>query len=345
VRLAKAGTSDIMASIKDVARRAGVSIASVSRVLNASFPVTDQMRESVFRAVHELDYRVDKRARSLRRQRSGTLGLIVSDVGNPFFPGVLHAIERAADENDFSLFLCNADEDERRQRLHIESMIDQHIEGIIVMPVTADPSALEPLLKSNIPTVLLDRIVSVPVADAVLLDNEAAAEMAIAHLYALGHQRIAMVTVAGNPPGDLRLKGAHRAAARLGCEIAPAIDYVGELKESGGYSQMEAILGAQERPTAVLFGNNPMAIGGLAAIRDYALRLPQDFSAIAFDDVSWARLLDPALTTVAQPLGEIGRTAIQLLLDRIEGRTTGPPREIRLPGQLVIRNSTGSPAR
>ncbi len=137
-----------MASIKDVARRAGVSIASVSRVLNASFPVTEQTRESVFAAVKELDYRVDKRARSLRRKRSGTLGLIVSEVGNPFFPGVLQAIERAADDNNFSLFFCNADEDLRRQTLHIESMIDQHIEGVIVMPVTADPQALGTLLKA-----------------------------------------------------------------------------------------------------------------------------------------------------------------------------------------------------
>ncbi len=332
-----------MASIKDVARRAGVSIASVSRVLNSSFPVTDQMRDSVYAAVKELDYRVDKRARSLRRRRSGTLALIVSEVGNPFFPGVLHAIERGADENDFSLFICNADEDVRRQRLHIESMIDQHIEGVIVMPVTADAAELEPLLKSAVPTVLLDRVVTTPVADSVLLDNEAAAALAVEHLYGLGHRRIGLVMVAGNPPADLRVLGARRAAARLGCEIGPEIAYVGELKESGGYSQVRAILAAPGRPSAIVFMNNPMAIGGLAAMRDAGLRLPHDMSTIAFDDVSWARLLDPPLTTVVQPLGEIGRTAIELLLDRIEGRTSGPPREVRLPGRLYVRHSTAEP--
>ncbi len=335
-----------MASIKDVARRAGVSIASVSRVLNASSPVTDQLRESVHQAVLELDYRIDKRARSLRRQRSGTLALIVSEVGNPFFPGVLHAIERAADENGFCLYFCNADEDVRRQAVHIESMIDQRIEGVIVMPVTSDQAALAPLLKSEIPTVMLDRVVDESTADAVLLDNEAAAELAIAHLHELGHRRIGFVTIAGNPPGDLRLRGARRAAAARGCEIGPEIDYVGDLKESGGYAQMQALLAAPLPPSAVLFGNNRMAIGGLAALQDRGLRMTRDMSVISFDDVSWARLTDPPLTTVMQPLDEIGRKAIELLLDRIEGRVTGPPRELRLPGTLVIRGSTGPvPAR
>ena len=332
-----------MASIKDVARRAGVSIASVSRVLNSSFPVTDQMRDAVHSAVKELDYRVDKRARALRRQRSGTLALIVSEVGNPFFPGVLHAIERGADDNGFSLFICNADEDERRQAVHIESMLDQHIEGVIVMPVTSDPAALGPLIKNGTPTVLLDRVVRAPVADAVLLDNEAAAALAIAHLYELGHRRIGFVTVAGNPPGDLRLRGARDAAAEWGCEIGPNVGYVGDLKESGGYAQMQALLAAPLPPTAVLFGNNRMAIGGLAALQDRGLRLPGDMSAISFDDVSWARLTDPPLTTVMQPLDEIGRAAVELLLDRIERRLTGPPREIRLPGTLLVRDSTGVP--
>lgn len=330
-----------MASIKDVARRAGVSIASVSRVLNSSFPVTDQLRDSVHEAVKELDYRIDKRARSLRRQRSGTLALIVSEVGNPFFPGVLHAIERAADENGFCLYFCNADEDVRRQAVHIESMIDQRIEGMIVMPVTSDPGALAPLFKSGIPTVLLDRVVASPLADAVLLDNEAAAELAVAHLHELGHRRIGFVTVAGNPPGDLRLKGAREAAAARGCEIGPTIDLVGDLKESGGYAQMRALLAAPFPPTAVIFGNNRMAIGGLAALQDRALRIPQDVSVISFDDVSWARLTDPPLTTVMQPLNEIGRTAIELLLDRIGGRVTGPPRELRLSAKLCVRGSTG----
>jgi len=186
--------------------------------------------------------------------------------------------------------------------------------------------------------------VNYPVADAILLDNEGAAELAIAHLRGLGHRRIAIVTVAGNPPGDLPFRGARRAAALLGCEIGPVIDYVGELKESGGYAQMQAILAAPVRPSAVLFVNNRMAIGGLAAIRDHGLRLPEDISAISFDDVYWADLLDPPLTTVMQPLEKIGRTAIELLLDRVEGRVKGASREIRLPGRLLIRKSTGPPA-
>ncbi|MBD5656952.1 MAG: LacI family DNA-binding transcriptional regulator [Candidatus Eremiobacteraeota bacterium] len=327
--------------IKDVARRAGVSISSVSRVLNSSFPVTEQMRESVYRAVKDLNYRVDQRARSLRRQRSGTIALLVSEVGNSFFPGVLHAIERAADENDFCLYFCNADEDERRQAVHIESMIDQRIEGLIVMPVTTDAAALTPLLENGIPTVLLDRVVTAPVADAVLLDNEGASELVIAHLHELGHRRIALVTIAGNPAGDSRLAGARKAAMARGCEIGPVIDYVGELKESGGYAQMQALLAAPVPPTAVVFVNNRMAVGGLAALRANGLRLPSQVSAVTFDDVPWADLIDPPMTTVRQPLNEIGRKAIELLLDRIEGRLTGPPREIRLPGTLLVRQSTG----
>ena len=305
------------------------SIASVSRVLNASSPVTDQLRESVHEAVRELDYRIDKRARSLRRQRSGTLALIVSEVGNPFFPGVLHAIERAADENGFCLYFCNADEDEpaasgpyRIDDGSADRGRDRPCRSARI------PLPSHRCSKGEIPTVLLDRVVAEPVADAVLLDNEAAAELAVEHLYALGHRRIAFVTVAGNPPGDQRLRGAREAAAARGCEIGPLIDYVGDLKESGGYAQMLAILAAPLPPTAIIFGNNRMAIGGLAALQDNGLRLPENISAISFDDVSWARLTDPPLTTVSQPLNEIGRAAVELLLDRIEGRVTGPPREL-----------------
>ncbi len=329
-----------MASIKDVARHAGVSIASVSRVLNSTFPVTERTRDRVLLAVNELDYRVDQRARALRRRRSGTLGLIVSDVGNPFFPQVLHAIEAGADENEFSLFLCNSDEDLRRQRLHVDSMIEQRIEGVIVMPIVDDRAVLAPLIAARIPIVLLDRSVTGGQADSVLLDNHAGSELAVQHLYALGHRRIAMISVAGTPPGDERLEGARRALAAQGLVLDPDLAYAGELKESGGYAQMQALLGTPQPPTAVIVVNNPMAIGALVALRERGLRVPQDMSVVAFDDVSWANLLQPPLTTIQQPTRDIGNRALQLLIERVERHYLGPPRRVLLPPSLVEREST-----
>jgi DNA-binding LacI/PurR family transcriptional regulator len=333
-----------MASIKQVAARAGVSVASVSRVLNGSKPVTSETRDLVLAAVRDLNYSIDQRARALRRQESGTLGLIVSDVGNPFFSRVIRSVEAVAYESGRSLFLCNADEDPERERFHLQAMAAQRIDGVIVLPVTNSGRSFLPLVDHDIPVVCLDRGVDDVDLDTVLVDNVAGAALAITHLTALGHQRIAIIGGLASTPGVERMTGYRQALAEARVSVDEDLVRHGDFKEEGGYSEASALLALPTRPTALFVINHPMTIGALMAIRERGLRVPADVSVVGFDDTAWAALLDPPLTTVAQPTDELGTTAARLLLERVDQGYTGPPRRVVLPPHLIERASTGPPA-
>jgi LacI family transcriptional regulator len=330
-----------MASIKQVAARAGVSVASVSRVLNHSKPVADETRDRVLAAVRDLNYSIDQRARGLRRQKSGTLGLVVSDVGNPFFSRVIRSIEAVTYESGHSLFLCNSDEDPERERFHMQVMEAQRIDGVIVLPVTNSGRALLPLLDHDIPVVCLDRGVDDVDLDTVLVDNVTGAALAVAHLIALGRRRIGIIGGRASTPGFERLAGYRQALAAAGIAQDPDLVRHGDFKEEGGCAEALALLNLPEPPTAIFAINHPMTLGALTAIRARGLRVPTDVSVVGFDDTPWAALLDPPLTTIAQPTDELGTAAARLLLERVDRHYAGPARRIVLPPRLVVRASTG----
>jgi len=254
-----------MAGIKDVAARAGVSVASVSRVLNESKPVSAETRDRVLAAVRELNYSIDQRARALRRQKSGTLGLVVAEVRNPFFSEVIHSIEAVAYESNYSLFLCNSDEDPERERFHLRAMQAQRIDGIIILPVTTSGRALLPLVKHQVPVVCLDRRVDDMDLDSVLVDNVAGAVMAVSHLVALGHRRIGYIGGRPLTPECERLAGYRQGLAAHTIPEVPDLVRRGDSLQPSGYTQARALLDLPTPPSAIFVINNPMALGALTA--------------------------------------------------------------------------------
>jgi DNA-binding LacI/PurR family transcriptional regulator len=328
-----------VASIKDVATRAGVSVASVSRVLNESKPVGESTRVRVLAAAEALHYSIDQRARALRRRKSGTLGLIVSDVANPYFPEVIRAIESVAYHSGHDLFLCNSDEDPDRERFYIRAMIAQRIGGIIIVPVTFTSASLGLALRNDIPIVCLDRRVNDVQLDSVLVDNFAGGALAADALVDRGHRRIGAIVATRTTPGNDRLRGFEQRLAERNVPLDARLVRDGEYKQSGGYAAARSMFDLPNRPTGLFVANHPMTLGALHAARDCNLRVPRELSLVAFDDTSWATFLDPPLTTISQPTLELGTAAAELLIDRVEERYVGAARSVVLQPQLMDRAS------
>jgi DNA-binding LacI/PurR family transcriptional regulator len=329
------------AKIEDVARQAGVSTATVSRVLSGKPYVSDDLRERVMGAVHDLNYRPSRVARSLRVQRSSIIGLIVSDIQNPFFTAVVRAIEDTAYQQKYSVFLCNSDENTEKETMYVELMMAEHVAGVILSPTLGQNDIYRHLAEVGVPAVAIDRRVTNVDIDSVLVDNVSGAREAVLHLLEMGHRRIG--TVIGTPissTGEERLRGYVEALHIYGLAVEPDLIRTGMPRIATGHEFTNELLSLSNPPTAVFTGNNLLTIGALSAIHTRGLRIPDDIALAAFDDMDWTAFVKPALTVVAQPTYAIGRTAFELLLQRMED----PDRlyeEVVLPPTLHIRESTG----
>ncbi len=331
------------AKITDVARLAGVSVASVSRVLNETDPVADSTRLKVLKAVEDLDFRIDLRARALSRQKSETLGIVVADVSNPFTAQVLKAIDFVTRENGYGLMLSDSGEDIERERDNLEAMLAQRIEGIIYLPVTLSGASLRGLIAQDVPVVCLDRYAEDVATDAVIMDNERAGALAAGALIEAGHLRVGVIVAGETTVGRDRLRGFERELARLGAPLNPGRIRVGNLSLESGREHTFSLCAKRDGPTALFVQNHPMALGALLALRELGLRVPRDVSVISFDDPSWAQLLEPALTTIRQPTHELGSAAAKMLIDRVKRRYVDAPRRIVVEPLLVVRESVGPP--
>jgi DNA-binding LacI/PurR family transcriptional regulator len=290
----------------------------------------------------QLNYSIDQRARAIRLKKSGTIGLIVADVGNPFTAQVIRTIEAVAYRNGHDLFLCNSDEDPDRERLHCQAMAAQRIGGVIVLPVTFSAEALGPLLSNAISVVCLDRKVDDYALDAVLVNNDAGGTMAAVALHDAGHRRIGIVGANRTTPGRDRILAFRRTLLERGLPLDDDFVREANYKEEGGYSETLALLSREVRPTALFVINHPMTIGALRAVRDLGLHVPRDVSIVAFDDPTWAPLLDPALSTIRQPTDQLGTCAAEMLVERMEGQYTGPARLVLLQPRYMERTSVAA---
>lgn len=333
-------------TIDEIAAKLGLSPSTVSRALNHPEMVALKTRLRVEEAVRRYRYRPSTIARSLRVRNSQTIGLILADITNPFHAELARAVEAVARSRGYTVILSNSDEDSARERSLIETLLSWRVQGIIIAPCGSNQDLLRESLRSGLAVVQVDRMAEGLQADAVLVDNRLGARMAVEHLLAMGHRRIAHV--AGSPhvtTGALRLEGYRSALASAGEPCAEEAVAVADFREEGGYrAALELFAGRPPatRPTALFVGNNEMAAGAIRALRELALRIPADVSFVCFDDSRWARLMHPALTVVAQPVSDIGRTAAELLLRRIEdGMAT--PTVYTLQPALIPREST-SPA-
>ncbi len=326
-----------MASIKDVAEAAGVSTATVSRVLSNGLHVRPEVRERVKAAVERLDYRPNLVARSLRSQQSTTIGLIVSDIRNPFFTSLSRAVEDTMYEQGFSVLLCNTDEQPEKEAIYLNLMRDTSIAGVIISPTRRTVASFTDS-NNPFPVVVVDRSIPNVDVDAVLLDNVDAAYRLTTHLIEQGYRRIGALC-SDMSTGLERQTGYEKALREHGLALrAEHVKYVPPKMEAG-YAAALKMIDTAEPSDALFTVNSLLAAGALQAIQERHLTIPDDIALVTFDETTWASLVQPAITLIAQPTYEIGQTAAELLLQRIAdpGRST---RQVILKGQLLVRGSS-----
>jgi LacI family transcriptional regulator, galactose operon repressor len=328
-----------VATISDVAARAGVSTATVSRALNGKSTVDPELVTRVLAAAEELGYQPNGPARNLRRQSAAVIALIISDVENPFFTAIARGVEDVAQAQGYSVVLCNSDESEEKERRYVDVAIQERVAGVVISPTSASTN-VDLLTRRGTPIVAVDRPLPDQQSDLVLVDTRLAARHATEHLISEGYTRIGCITgPAGVRTADDRLAGyrdALRAAKHRG---SPRLVRRTEFKAAGANKAAHDVLSQPEPPDALLVANSAMAIGVLAALQEHGLRPGKDVGVVAFDDVPWAALVDPPLTVVAQPAYEIGTVAARLLLARIHD-TDRAATTTTLAARLIERTSS-----
>ena len=337
-----------MVTIHDVARAAGVSPATVSRVFNGG-NVTPARALSVQQAAAALGFAPNRVARSLRKQQSSVIGLVIPDIENPFFTSLARGVEDAAQRTSLSVVLCNSDEDTEKEQRYLQVALGEQMAGVIVAAADRDRTDLGPLIERGIPVVAVDRRPHEADVDAVMVDNRHGGEVATRHLLKSGYRRIACITgPEGASTSEERLAG-YRAALSAAdlpkqVEVSEAArSYVrhADFRVEGGRLAMRELLALPEPPDAVFVANNLMTIGVLEALRE-AGREPPKFGVLSFGDIPWASLVRPSLTTVELPSYELGRTAAELLLQRMSGGSAAL-QTVVLRTTLQARESTAGP--
>lgn len=331
-------------TIHDVARAAGVSPATVSRVFNGG-RVTPERAQSVQQAAAELGFAPNRLARSLRKQRSSVIALIIPDIENPFFTSLARGVEDAAQRTSLSVVLCNSDEDTDKERRYLEVALGEQMAGVIVAAASQDDTDLGPLIARGVPVVAVDRRPHDAEVDAVRADDQHGGEVATRHLLQAGYRRIACITgPEGASTSEERLAGyraALHAARSDGITADDAYVRHADFRVEGGRAAMRELLALPEPPDAVFVTNNLMTIGALDALAEVG-RTPPGVGVLSFGDVPWASLVRPSLTAVELPSYELGRAAADLLLQRMEG-STAPLQTVVLRTRLQIRESTAGP--
>ena len=337
-----------MTTINDVARVAGVSAATVSRVFNGG-RVTAERAERVRRTAEEMGFAPNRVARSLRKQRASVIGLIIPDIENPFFTSLARGVEDAAQKTNLSVVLCNTDEDVEKERLYLDIALSEQMAGVIVAAASRNRTDLSALAARGMPVVAVDRRPRGASVDAVMVDNQHGGEEATAHLLSRGYRRIACITgPEGASTSEERLAGFrtvmtdHLREQGEDESLLRAYTRYADFRVEGGRTAMLDLLAMPEPPDAVFVTNNLMTVGALEALRDAGVE-PPGTGVLSFGDVPWASLVRPSLTTVQLPSYDLGWTAAGLLQDRIGG-VERSLQTVVLRTALQVRASTGGPA-
>lgn len=336
-------------TLRDVAKRCGVSTATVSAVVNSADWVSAPTRARVQRAIDRMGYRPNQSARSLKTQRGYAVGVIVSDLTNPFFTEIVRSLSHALRDDGYSLFLCDSDHRFELGAMHLRMLNDGHVVGLVLVGDSVPEEALRDYAKrkGHVPIVAIERDYSIPGVTCLLADSKHGAYMATRHLIDQGHRRIAMVGGPRSGPGSAtfgraeRYNGYRRALRDAGIPTSPRLVADGNFRYGGGQEAMRKLLAMNRRIDAVFAANDMMALGAMSVLRDAGLRVPQDVALVGFDDIPIAALTTPGLTTVAMPKGDLGRSAAVLLGKQINA---GSPRPIAMrrmfDTELVVRQSS-----
>lgn len=327
-----------MVRILDVAKHAGLSVASVSRVLAGLPGVSEATRQRIMASVDALGYRPNLAARRLRSQRTDTLGLIVSDIRNPYFTEVSRAVEDVAYANGMRVILCNANEDPEKENFYLEMMRDENVAGVILSPTL---SLLSRYRRGDFsfPVVLVDRCEIDTEADAVVLDNVDASQRLVRHLIDGGHRRIAFFYGAASATGRQRMQGYQEALAGAG--LTPITQALKPTTDEAFAAMRQVLQRDSQLPDAIVASSGLILLGLVQALREADIQYPDGVALAGFDDMPWTRIVTPAITVVAQPTYDIGRSAIELLLARI-AQPEQAVRRVVMRGELLVRGSSAA---
>jgi len=332
-----------MATIKEIAERAGVSISTVSNVVTGHRHVSAPLKEKVRAAVRDLDYHPNHVARSLKANQTRMLGMIIPDITNPFYPEMMRGAEDASRERKYLLVTANTDERAEREQNVVSVLRSHRVDGflIAVAPGSETMTHIRNAAGDGTPIMFLDRAPAGVKIDSVTVDNLKGAQDCVRHLIRLGHREIAIITGSlALEIGRQRLKGYEAALKEAGIKVRRSLILEGDFREQAGYRLGKEILIRQRRPTALFVSNGVMTLGVLQALDETGVRCPEDIAIATFDDLPVAHAFHPHLTCVAQPAYELGFKGATLLIDRIEGKLSRGFVEIQLASELKIREST-----
>jgi LacI family transcriptional regulator len=332
-----------MATIVEVARRAGVSVSTVSHVVNRTRHVSPATASLVNEAIDHVGYLPNTLARSLKRASSNSVGLAISAISNPYFSDIVCALEAECARLELMVFLSDTEDDSDKELRVVQALHQRRVDGVILAPSAAPQRTLDYLAKIRLPCVLIDRLPDKRF-DQVGVENISAMRALIDHVASFGHRRIGFV--AGQPGFATtleRIEGFRLALAANGIDFVPQYLVTGSATTASATASTHALLSLPEPPTALVAGNNLATIGVVRAIRERGLAIPRDLSLVGFDDFEWADCFEPRLTLIAQPCVEIGRQAAALLSERIAS-VDGQPRTVRLEATLRTRASCARPA-
>jgi LacI family transcriptional regulator len=334
-----------MPTIHDVARAAGVSVATVSHVINESRNVSTPTRLRVLAAIKDLQYRRDGVARSLRRSKTGTIGVMISDITNPYFSDLFRGIEDTVygfkEKQNF--ILCNTEEDPAKERMYLDVLLEKRVDGLIVAPAGSNNQHFDQLAASGFPIVFVDRTLADVACDAVVVNNREASRQLVTHLISLGYRRIILMKALLQADSiEDRIAGFRDALFAAGLPFHPE-DIIESRSDIEAATRVSLALlrRGSPLPEAVYATNNFMTLGFMRALAEMNLHCPRDVAIAGFDDFPWAAAFHPSLTVVAQPSYAIGREATGLLFDRMSKRRTGPPIKLVLDTKLLVRESCG----
>ena len=333
-------------SIKKIAKAAGVSTATVSRVLNGSDKVREPTAKRVMKVVEEMNYRLDHVARRMKVKAADSLilGLIITDIGNPFFSNVARGVENVAFKNRHVMLICNTDENPEKEKFFLNSMLSEKVSGAIVVPTTGNGNDrfFERLVADGFPMVMVDRRIKNLNVDSVSIHNESGAYQAVQRLVRNGHKRIGIICgIKGLSNTEERFEGYKKALKEAGIPISKELITYGNYVESGGREATETLLSLGNPPTAVFSTNNLMTLGCIKELYKRKISIPGEMALIGFDDSTWAEALIPPLTTVKQPGYELGMNAAELLIKRLNNPDSSTINIVLNP-ELVVRESCGS---
>lgn len=329
-------------TLKDVAEVAGVSTATVSYVINNSKKVSDEVQKKVLETMKALNYKPNMIAKSLRVQESKLIGLMVSDIANSFFASVVRGIEDELANSGYNVLLCNSDSDIEKEKKYLNVLLGKRIDGLIISAAGSSNNYFKELKKIGIPAVYLNRSPNFANLDTVTTDNYGGSYQATEHLIEHGHKSIGIITGPQTINTGLeRFLGFKQALLDYSLQFNENWVKEGCFDVESGYNKMKELIESQERPTALFVSNNSMSLGVYKYIKDYGLKVPEDIAIIGFDDPEWATIVEPKLTTVAQPAYEQGFQAAALIIEKIKGEGVDRQQVINLKPNLIVRNSCG----